>query len=150
MNLGLNGKRALVTGSTAGIGIATARTLAAEGAHVTINGRTAGRVEAAVEMLRHELPAAQIDGVAADLGGAEGCAEVLRRLPELDILVNNLGIFEPKPFEEITDADWLRFFETNVLSGVRLARNTCAACVTETGAGSSLSRASRRFRSPPR
>jgi NAD(P)-dependent dehydrogenase (short-subunit alcohol dehydrogenase family) len=123
MNLGLKGKRALVTGSTAGIGFATAQALAAEGVEVTINGRTAERVSAAVEQIRRELPGSSVSGVAADLGSAEGCAEVIRRRPELDILVNNLGIFEPKPFEEIPDPDWLRFFETNVLSGVRLTRH---------------------------
>jgi NAD(P)-dependent dehydrogenase (short-subunit alcohol dehydrogenase family) len=123
MDLGLEGKRALVTGSTAGIGLAVARALAAEGAHVTVNGRTGRRVTAAVEALRRELPDATIDGVAEDLAGAAGCAALVGRLPELDVLVNNLGIFAPQPFEEITDADWLRFFEANVLSGVRLARH---------------------------
>jgi NAD(P)-dependent dehydrogenase (short-subunit alcohol dehydrogenase family) len=123
MNLGLNGKRALVTGSTAGIGFATARGLAQEGAEVTVNGRTAERVKAAVEQLKGELPDSSISGVAADLGSAAGCEKVIRQRPELDILVNNMGIFEPKPFDEIPDADWLRFFETNVLSGVRLSRH---------------------------
>jgi NAD(P)-dependent dehydrogenase (short-subunit alcohol dehydrogenase family) len=96
MDLGLQGKRALVTGSTAGIGWATARALAAEGAHVVINGRTAERVEAAVAKLRNELPGAQVQGIAADLGSAEGCAQLTAQLPEVDVLVNNLGIFEPK------------------------------------------------------
>jgi NAD(P)-dependent dehydrogenase (short-subunit alcohol dehydrogenase family) len=126
MNLGLEHKLALVTGSTAGIGFATARALAAEGAHVTINGRTAQRVDAAVAQLRRELPGATVGGIAADLGDAAGCSVVTRQLPELDVLVNNLGIFEPKPFEEITDGDWLRFFETNVLSGIRLSRHYVA------------------------
>ncbi|WP_157271817.1 SDR family NAD(P)-dependent oxidoreductase [Azohydromonas aeria] len=126
MDLGLQGKRALVTGSTAGIGLATARALAAEGAHVFINGRTAARVEAAVAQLRAELPQAQLEGIAADLGSAEGCERMTRQLPEVDVLVNNLGIFEPRPFEQIADADWLRFFEVNVLSGVRLARHYVA------------------------
>jgi NAD(P)-dependent dehydrogenase (short-subunit alcohol dehydrogenase family) len=123
MDLGLQGKRALVTGSTAGIGWATARALAAEGAHVVVNGRTPQRVEAAVSRLRGELPSAQVQGIAADLGTAEGCAQLTAQLPEVDVLVNNLGIFEPKTFEQIPDADWLRFFEVNVLSGVRLARH---------------------------
>ncbi len=122
MNLGLKGKRALVTGSTAGIGFATAQGLAAEGAEVTINGRTAERVKAAVEQLERELPGSSVSGIAADLGTAKGCYAVIRQRPEVDILVNNMGIFEPKPFDEIPDADWLRFFETNVLSGVRLTR----------------------------
>jgi NADP-dependent 3-hydroxy acid dehydrogenase YdfG len=123
MDLGLQGKRALVTGSTAGIGWATARALAAEGAEVTLNGRTEDRVRAAVESLRRETPGARAHGVAADLSTADGCAALIAKRPEVDVLVNSMGIFEPKPFAEITDADWLRFFETNVLSGVRLARH---------------------------
>jgi len=123
MDLGLQGKRALVTGSTAGIGFAAARALAAEGAQVTINGRTPPRVTAAIGQLKADLPGASVTGVAADLGTAAGCEVMIQQRPELDILVNNLGIFEPKPFEEISDADWLRFFETNVLSGVRLTRH---------------------------
>jgi NAD(P)-dependent dehydrogenase (short-subunit alcohol dehydrogenase family) len=123
MDLGLQGKRALVTGSTAGIGFAAARSLAAEGAQVTINGRTAARVNAAVARLKTDLPGSSITGVSADLGTAAGCEVMIQQRPELDILVNNMGIFEPKPFEEISDADWLRFFETNVLSGVRLTRH---------------------------
>jgi NAD(P)-dependent dehydrogenase (short-subunit alcohol dehydrogenase family) len=123
MDLGLQGKRALVTGSTAGIGWATARALAAEGAEVTLNGRTEDRVRAAVESLRREIPGARAHGVAADLSTADGCAALIAKRPDVDVLVNSMGIFEPKPFAEITDADWLRFFETNVLSGVRLARH---------------------------
>src|SRR5712672_3664045 len=99
MDLGLKGKRALVTGSTAGIGLATARALAVEGAHVTVNGRTQGRVSAAVDRLRSELPAAVVGGIAADLSGGEGCRALIAELPEVDVLVNNMGIFEPKPFE---------------------------------------------------
>jgi NAD(P)-dependent dehydrogenase (short-subunit alcohol dehydrogenase family) len=123
MDFGIDGKRALVTGSTAGIGFATARALAREGAHVTLNGRTQARVAKALDHLRADVPGAGADGIAADLSGAEGCRELVGRLPEVDILVNNLGIFEPKPFEQISDQDWLRFFETNVLSGIRLARH---------------------------
>jgi len=123
MDLGLNGKRALVTGSTAGIGFASALALAREGARVTVNGRTKGRVDAAVNELNRELGQAQADGIAADLATQEGCRALTDRLPDVDILVNNLGIFEPKPFEDIADADWLRFFETNVMSGVRLSRH---------------------------
>jgi NAD(P)-dependent dehydrogenase (short-subunit alcohol dehydrogenase family) len=123
MDLGLKGKRALVSGSTAGIGLAAARALAAEGARVTVNGRTASRVARAVEQIQAEVPGAIVDGIPADLGTAAGCAELVLRLPVVDVLVNNLGIFEPRPFEEITDADWFRFFETNVLSGVRLSRH---------------------------
>jgi NAD(P)-dependent dehydrogenase (short-subunit alcohol dehydrogenase family) len=122
MDLGLTGKRALVSGSTAGIGFATARTLAAEGAAVILNGRTQPRVEQAVARLKAAVPGATVRGIAADLGTAQGCAALLQQLPEVDVLVNNLGIFEPKAFEAIADADWLRFFEVNVLSGVRLSR----------------------------
>jgi NAD(P)-dependent dehydrogenase (short-subunit alcohol dehydrogenase family) len=123
MELGLKGKRALVTGSTAGIGFATARALASEGADVTVNGRTEARVSSAVERLRAELPGATVDGIAADLSKANGCQALIGQLPDVDVLVNNLGIFEPKPFEQIPDEDWIRFFETNVLSGIRLARH---------------------------
>jgi len=123
MDLGLDGKRALVTGSTAGIGLATARALAAEGASVTVNGRTAQRVSQAVNQLMGEVPGARVQGIAADLSGTAGRAELVQQLPLVDILVNNLGIFEPTPFEQISDADWFRFFETNVLSGVRLSRH---------------------------
>jgi NAD(P)-dependent dehydrogenase (short-subunit alcohol dehydrogenase family) len=122
MDLGLAGKRALVTGSTAGIGLATARALAAEGAEVIINGRTQPRVDQAVKQIKSELPTAAITGIALDLGTAAGCQALARQLPEVDVLVNNLGIFEPKAFEAIEDAEWLRFFEVNVLSGVRLSR----------------------------
>jgi NAD(P)-dependent dehydrogenase (short-subunit alcohol dehydrogenase family) len=122
MDLGLKGKRALVSGSTAGIGFATARALAAEGAAVVVNGRTQARVDEALRRLKSEVPGASATGIALDLGGAAGCQALFAQLPEVDVLVNNLGIFEPKAFEAITDADWLRFFEVNVLSGVRLSR----------------------------
>lgn len=122
MDLELAGKRALVTGSTAGIGLAIARALAAEGAQVWINGRTQARVEQALAQLRGEVKGAQLHGLAADLGTRAGCDAVRTGVPELDVLVNNVGIFDAKPFEEIPDEDWLRFFEVNVLSGVRLAR----------------------------
>ena len=122
MDLQLRGKRAVVTGSTAGIGLSVAKALAQEGAAVVVNGRTGTRVDAAVQAVRSVAPGADVRGVAADLGSAEGCAEVVRAAPEADVLVNNVGIFEAKPFTEIGDAEWLRFFEVNVLSGVRLAR----------------------------
>jgi NAD(P)-dependent dehydrogenase (short-subunit alcohol dehydrogenase family) len=123
MDLGLRGRRALVTGSTLGIGFAAARQLAAEGAAVVVNGRSAERVDDAVGRLRAAVVGADVQGIAADLGTADGCARVTAAFPDLDVLVNNLGIFEPRPFEQIADADWLRFFEVNVLSGVRLARH---------------------------
>jgi NAD(P)-dependent dehydrogenase (short-subunit alcohol dehydrogenase family) len=123
MNLGLQGKLAVVSGSTAGIGFAIAATLAQEGARVVINGRTEARVTAAVEKIRQRTKGAELIGVAADLGTAAGVNVFVKQVPEADILVNNLGIFEVKPFLEIPDADWLRFFEINVLSGVRLTRH---------------------------
>lgn len=123
MDLGLTGKLALVTGSTAGIGFATAQALAREGARVIVNGRTAQRVESTIAELREVLPNARIEGIAADVSTSAGCAHIVAAHPVVDVLVNNMGIFEPRPFEEISDADWLRFFEANVLSGVRLARH---------------------------
>ena len=122
MDLKLKGKRALVTGSTAGIGYAIAAGLAAEGTSVIVNGRTTQRVDEAVARLRAAYPEASVVGFAADVGTAAG-VDVLRRAADsIDILVNNTGIFEPKPFLEIPDADWTRFFEINVMSGVRLTR----------------------------
>lgn len=122
MDLQLKGHTALVTGSTAGIGYAIAHALAAEGTHVTINGRTQAAVDKALHRLRSSLPEAQVTGVAADGSTAAGCAQMISAVGEVDILVNNLGIFDPKPFESIPDADWTHFFETNVMSGVRLSR----------------------------
>jgi NAD(P)-dependent dehydrogenase (short-subunit alcohol dehydrogenase family) len=126
MNLGLQGKLAVVSGSTAGIGFAIAAALAQEGARVVINGRTEARVTTAVEKIRQRMKGAELIGVAADLGTAAGVGAFVKQVPEADILVNNLGIFEVKPFLEIPDADWLRFFEINVLSGVRLTRHYLA------------------------
>jgi NAD(P)-dependent dehydrogenase (short-subunit alcohol dehydrogenase family) len=123
MIIDLSGKRAIVTGSTAGIGFAIARVLAESGAEVVINGRTAARVEAALKRFSQELPKTRIRGIAADLAGSTDAAQFIKEAGDADILVNNLGIFEPKPFEQITDADWLRFFQTNVLSGIRLSRH---------------------------
>src|SRR5271155_3931324 len=117
MNLQLDGKTALVTGSTAGIGLAIATTLAKEGATVIINGRTQERVDGAVRS------SGAAYGIAADLGTEAGARAVIARFHSLDIFVNNLGIFEPKPFEQINDDDWRRFFEVNVMSGVRLSRH---------------------------
>ncbi|MGA2421338.1 MAG: SDR family NAD(P)-dependent oxidoreductase [Candidatus Acidiferrum sp.] len=122
MDLGLNSKTAVVSGSTAGIGLAIAATLAAEGATVVVNGRTEERVNVAVKKIRAQHNGVDVRGVAGDLGTAAGIEAFLKQIPTADILVNNLGIFEPKPFAEISDADWLRFFEVNVLSGVRLTR----------------------------
>lgn len=120
MDLGIAGKRAFISGSTAGIGLAIAAALAREGAHVVINGRTQTRVDSAIAKLAASH--LHVTGIAADLGTDEGFAVVAKACGEADILVNNLGIFEPKPFLEIPDSDWRRFFDVNVLSGVRLAR----------------------------
>jgi NAD(P)-dependent dehydrogenase (short-subunit alcohol dehydrogenase family) len=122
MDLGLQHKVAVVSGSTAGIGFAIAASLAAEGAQVVINGRTQARVSAALQKVRQRVPNANVRGVAADLGTSAGIDKFLQQVSSADILINNLGIFEPKPFVEISDADWIRFFEVNVLSGVRLSR----------------------------
>jgi NAD(P)-dependent dehydrogenase (short-subunit alcohol dehydrogenase family) len=122
MDLQLKGKRALVTGSTAGIGYAIAEALAHEGVEVIVNGRTEARVLTALERL-NSITGQTALGLAADLGNAEGIQEATARFPDLDILVNNLGIFEAKPFEEISDYDWEHLFEVNVLSGVRLSRH---------------------------
>src|ERR1700693_4990304 len=122
MDLGLKGKIAVVSGSTAGLGFAIANTLAAEGVQVIVNGRTQARVDAAVKKIREETSRADVRGVAGDLSTADGVQAFTKQVTEADILINNLGIFEPKPFAEIVDADWLRFFEANVMSGVRLSR----------------------------
>jgi len=122
MKIDLSNKRAVVTGSTAGIGFAIAVGLAQAGAQVVINGRTSQKVDAARKALLEKVPDAKVDGVAADLATAQGVTDFIKRVPDADILVNNLGIFEPKPFEDITDADWTRFFETNVMSGIRMSR----------------------------
>ncbi|TDN39433.1 SDR family oxidoreductase [Hymenobacter sp. UV11] len=122
MDLQLTSKTALVTGSTAGIGLAIAQRLAAEGAAVIITGRTQARIDDARAAILKETPQASVRGVAVDFGDVAQVDNLLREVPTVDMLINNVGIFEPKPFAEIPDADWLRFFEVNVLSGVRLAR----------------------------
>jgi NAD(P)-dependent dehydrogenase (short-subunit alcohol dehydrogenase family) len=123
MDLGLQGKTAVVSGSTAGIGFAIAVTLASEGAKVVVNGRREARVSAALAQIRQRVKNADVRGVDADLGTSAGVEMLVKQVPDADILVNNLGIFEVKPFAQISDADWLRLFEVNVLSGVRLARH---------------------------
>jgi NAD(P)-dependent dehydrogenase (short-subunit alcohol dehydrogenase family) len=122
MDLQLKGKRALVTGSTAGIGLAIAEGLARESAQAIVNGRNEARATKAVESIRERNPGAKAEMLAADLSTQEGFAQLISRFPDLDILVNNLGIFNPQPFEEISDDEWRRFFEINVLGGVRLSR----------------------------
>lgn len=123
MNLNLTGQTALVTGSTAGIGFAIAAGFAQEGARVVLNGRSEETVSRALLALRAQAPQAEVAGTAADLGTAEGCERLVRAHPDVDILVNNVGIFEAKPFQDVGDADWLHFLEVNLLSGVRLSRH---------------------------
>src|SRR6476659_10748546 len=122
MKIDLAGKTALVTGSTSGIGHAAAKGLAAAGAAVVVNGRTDSKVDSAVAAITKAVPGAKVRGVAADVSTAEGCKALLAALPDVDILINNAGIFEPKGFFDIPDEDWNRFFEVNVMSGVRLSR----------------------------
>jgi NAD(P)-dependent dehydrogenase (short-subunit alcohol dehydrogenase family) len=122
MDVLLKEKLAMVSGSTAGIGLAIAEGLAREGATVIVNGRSKPRVANAVETIRQKHPGSKLEGFAGDLSTAEGFELLKSEYPDLDILVNNLGIFNPQPFEEISDQEWRKFFEVNVLSGVRLSR----------------------------
>jgi NAD(P)-dependent dehydrogenase (short-subunit alcohol dehydrogenase family) len=126
MDLGLDKRRALVSGSTAGIGYAIALQLAREGAEVIVNGRTQARVDDALRRIQEVVPEARLHGAALDLGTQAGVEQLVARFPAVDVLVNNLGIFEPKSFVDIPDEDWLKLFETNVLSGVRLSRHYVA------------------------
>ncbi|MCX6954120.1 MAG: SDR family NAD(P)-dependent oxidoreductase [Verrucomicrobia bacterium] len=123
MNLHLDQKLALVTASTGGIGIEIARALAREGARVIVNGRSASSVDAALAAIRSAQPDAKLEGLVSDNGTAAGTAETIARFPAVDILVNNLGIYESLGFFDETDADWLKIFEVNILSGVRLSRH---------------------------
>jgi NAD(P)-dependent dehydrogenase (short-subunit alcohol dehydrogenase family) len=122
MNLRLQGKRALVTGSTAGIGFAIASLLAAEGASVIVNGRTQERVDKAIRNLREINQGAGVTGFAGDLGKGEAVDKLTANVDSVDLLINNLGIFAEKPFADISDEEWQRFYEVNVLSGMRLSR----------------------------
>jgi len=122
MDLGLTGKRALVTGSTAGIGFAIAKGLASEGASVVIAGRTQASVDGALSRLNDAVPAAKVTALVADCATAAGAETVFAAVPDVDILVNNLGIYGRRPAFEITDEEWRHIFEVNVLSGVRFAR----------------------------
>jgi NAD(P)-dependent dehydrogenase (short-subunit alcohol dehydrogenase family) len=130
MNLQLENKLALVSGSTAGIGFAIAKALAAEGARVIVNGRTEARVREAIASIRTDVPSAKLEALAVDLSKADAAAETIKRYPDVDILVNNLGVYQPKAFEQITDAEWSAIIETNFLSGVRLSRHYLARMKT--------------------
>jgi len=123
MHLNLKGKTALVTGSTSGIGKAIAMSLVAEDASVLINGRREEKVEQTIKEIQEKYPDAILHPVVADLGTEQGCQQVIEKYPELDILINNLGIFEPAEYFDIRDEDWFKFFETNIMSGVRLTRH---------------------------
>ena len=123
MNLKLENKTALVTGSTAGIGFAIARSLAAEGTRVIVNGRTKARVSESIASIGRSHPNAILEPFVANLADPEAAIEAARRFPSIDILINNLGIYEPKPFEQITDDDWHAIIQTNFMSGVRLSRH---------------------------
>lgn len=122
MDLGLSGKTAFISGSTQGIGYAIASALAVEGAAVTLNGRDSGRVRAAVERLRGEHPGAEVSGAVADFAEPDQVAALAAALGDVDILVNNVGLFGLAAFDSIADAEWSRYFEVNVMSGVRLSR----------------------------
>ncbi len=123
MDLQLSDKVALVSGSTAGIGLAIATTLAKEGATVIVNGRTQERVNHALEILQQSVPNAKLQGIAADLGTKAGVELLLQQVPEVNILVNNLGIYGSQAFEDISDEEWMNILEVNVMSGVRLSRH---------------------------
>ena len=123
MDLKLTGKTALITGSTAGIGFGIARRLLQEGASVIINGRTEARITSALNQLNQAIPDCTVKGCIADFADAAAVQRLINVHDAVDILINNVGIFAPKPFSEITDEEWVHFFEVNVLSGVRLSRH---------------------------
>jgi NAD(P)-dependent dehydrogenase (short-subunit alcohol dehydrogenase family) len=130
MKIDLSGKTAVISGSTLGIGFAIAKGLAESGAGVVLNGRKQGAVDDAIVRLKTQVAGAEVRGVAADLGTAEGCAALVEAVPSTDILVNNVGIFGPSDFFETPDSEWERFFAVNILSGVRLSRAYVPGMVT--------------------
>jgi NAD(P)-dependent dehydrogenase (short-subunit alcohol dehydrogenase family) len=135
MDLDLTGKRALVSGSTRGIGLATAIGLARMGAEVVVNGREGAAVQEAIAKVKQAAPSAQAHAAVFDLGGAQGCDGLIAQVSDVDILVNNLGIYEPKPFFDIEDGDWAKMFEVNVMSGVRLTRHYLKRMLARKGFG---------------
>jgi len=123
MDLKIKNKTALITGSTQGIGFATALKLCEEGVNVIINGKDHKKLSTALQLLRDKFPSLTIEGYVADLKDNEGCNYLISQIPHLDILINNLGIFEPKNFEDISEKEWLHMFNVNVMSGVRLSQH---------------------------
>lgn len=123
MQINLSGKRAIITGSTAGIGFAIAQGLANAGAEVVVTGRTQARVDKAIAKIKQAAPNVNVEGVAVDLGSAEGCQTLIEQQPNADILINNVGIFGPQDFFEVDDATWQQFFDINIMSAVRLSRH---------------------------
>lgn len=141
MKLDLENKTALISASTKGIGFAIAMQLAMEGVRVIVNGRSESTVASALGRIGKAVPGAKVEGFAGDLSTVKGTEDLLKRFPEVDILVNSLGIFEPKPFEEITDDQWRKYFEIHVLSGVRLSRAYISSMKKRIGGASFLSAA---------
>ena len=131
MQLSLQGKKALVTGATSGIGKAIAMSLVAEGATVIINGRREEKIHQTIKEIQGKFPDAILHSVVADLGTEQGCQNVMEKYPEVNILINNLGIFEPVEYFDIPDEDWFKLFETNIMSGVRLTRHYLKQMIQE-------------------
>lgn len=131
MDLKIANKIALITGSTQGIGFATAKKLCEEGVNVIINGRNEEKVNNAVKKLQAEFTKLEIIGITADLKDNEGCNKLISAIPHIDILINNLGIFEPKEFKDITEKEWLHMFNVNVMSGVRLAQHYLSSMINQ-------------------